>query len=275
MSGSPTVVSVVVRTVVSSRCETAAFASLPHTRRSCDTRHRGAGHRIGKVDVIISRRNDPTLNVYDARDVHQRVEDPVRNGQRWHVDPDHHRIAARRLSDGARAVFARDYLREHVNPGFALTAHSAQGVTADTTHAVLAENTHRNLLYVAMLVAATPTPPTSTNAWPRETDHEHRELAPGVHMARRGTPHDAAALVRTIIGAGDERARTAHDVAADTDHDQLPERVAGLLKRRTRAVARRRALHQGWHRQTQEQAIHRERGIDLQRSRSQDCGIEL
>jgi len=35
VSGSPTVVIVVVRSVVSSRCETAAFPPLPHTRRSC------------------------------------------------------------------------------------------------------------------------------------------------------------------------------------------------------------------------------------------------
>ena len=35
VSGSPTVVIVVVRTVVSSRCETAALPPLPHTRRSC------------------------------------------------------------------------------------------------------------------------------------------------------------------------------------------------------------------------------------------------
>ena len=35
MSGSPTVVIVVVRTVVSSQCETAALPALPHTRRSC------------------------------------------------------------------------------------------------------------------------------------------------------------------------------------------------------------------------------------------------
>jgi hypothetical protein len=37
VSGSPTVVIVVVRSVVSSRCETATFPPLPHTRRSCVT----------------------------------------------------------------------------------------------------------------------------------------------------------------------------------------------------------------------------------------------
>src|SRR5580693_3797419 len=79
------------------------------------------GQRIGKGDVIVSRRNDATIEVYDARDVHQRVDDPVRNGQRWRVlavDPDHNRIAARRLEDGARTVFSGDYLSEHVTHGY-------------------------------------------------------------------------------------------------------------------------------------------------------------
>ena len=77
----------------------------------------------------------------------------MRNGHRWHVyavDTDHNRIAARRLDDGARTAFSGDYLREHITHGYAVTVHSAQGVTADTTHAVLGENTSRALLYVAM-----------------------------------------------------------------------------------------------------------------------------
>ena len=110
------------------------------------------GHRIGVGDLIISRRNDPTIGVFDATDITQPA-DPVRNGNRWRVyavDTDHNRIAARRLDDGARAAFSGDYLREHITHGYAVTVHSAQGVTADTTHAVLGETTTRALLYVAM-----------------------------------------------------------------------------------------------------------------------------
>ena len=75
--------------------------------------------------------------------------DPVRNGHRWQVfavDTEHNRIAARRLDDGARAAFTGDYLREHITHGYAVTVHSAQGVTADATHAVLGENTSRALV---------------------------------------------------------------------------------------------------------------------------------
>ena len=92
------------------------------------------GHRIGVGDLIISRRNDPTLGVFDATDI-TKTADPVRNGNRWQVyavDTDASpRIAARRLDDGARTAFSGDYLREHITHGYAVTVHSAQGVTAE------------------------------------------------------------------------------------------------------------------------------------------------
>jgi len=78
---------------------------------------------------------------------------PLRNGNRWRVaavDGDRNRIAARRLSDGARAIFDGDYVRAHITHGYAVTLHAAQAVTADTSHAVLGENTSRAALYVAM-----------------------------------------------------------------------------------------------------------------------------
>lgn len=110
------------------------------------------GHQISVDDLIISRRNDPTLGALHATESTQHA-DPVRNGNRWRVyaiEPDKRWIAARRLSDGARTVFTGDYLREHITHGYALTVHSAQGATTDTTHAVLSGNTTRALFYVAM-----------------------------------------------------------------------------------------------------------------------------
>jgi hypothetical protein len=77
----------------------------------------------------------------------------VRNGQRWHVtriNPDNNRLIARRLDDQTLGAFTGDYVRRHITHGYALTVHSAQGATADTTHAVLGENATRALAYVAM-----------------------------------------------------------------------------------------------------------------------------
>lgn len=64
-----------------------------------------------------------------------------------------HRIAARRLGDGARAAFSGDYLHEHITHGYAITVHASQGTTAHSTHAVLGDNTSRATLYVAMTPA--------------------------------------------------------------------------------------------------------------------------
>ena len=123
------------------------------------------GHRIAMGDLIITRRNDPTTELRNTS--HPAAEQiPVRNGNRWRVtaiDSYNGRLAADALTTRARVVFDNDYLREHITYGYAVTVHSAQGVTADTTHAVLGETTPRSLLYVACHAAVRPTSPTSAS----------------------------------------------------------------------------------------------------------------
>jgi ATP-dependent exoDNAse (exonuclease V) beta subunit len=134
-------------------------------------------------------------------------------------------------------VFSGDYLRQHVTHGYAVTVHTAQGVTADTTHAVLGEHTSRNLLYVALTRGRHTNTAYLYERHAGETDHEHAQ-EPGVHVMRRGTSRDAAQLVRAIIANHNGQARTAHDIAIQTqDCDQLPERVRSLLDRRTQPAA--------------------------------------
>jgi conjugative relaxase-like TrwC/TraI family protein len=243
------------------------------------------GHRIATGDVILSRRNDPTNPVHDATDFAQ-TADPVRNGQRWTVfavDPDNQRIAARRLSDGARVAFTGDYLQEHVTHGYAVTVHSAQGVTAEVTHAVLGEHTSRNLLYVALTRGRESNTAYLYERRAGETEHEHAaELEPGVHVARRGTSREAAQLVRTIIANRDERARTAHDVAAGAEgREQLPQRVQHLLDRRAHAVQTRRRVYRQSIQATVDERIEQQRFIDQHLSHNQDrehgidYGLEL
>jgi hypothetical protein len=92
------------------------------------------GHRLGIGDVIISRRDEPTLGVFDAADIHT-ASDAVRNGQRATRRRQPQTSAYRRTAPrrGARAPFSGDYLRQHITHGYAVTVHSAQGVNADTT----------------------------------------------------------------------------------------------------------------------------------------------
>ena len=129
----------------------------------------------------------------------------MRNGNRWRVagiDPATNRIAAERLDDGARVVFDGDYLREHVTLGYAVTVHSAQGVTADTTHAVLGENTTRSMLYVAMTRgrAGEQRIPLRDGSARASTTTEPA----GRHVLRRGTP-SAGPLARAIIANHDDQ----------------------------------------------------------------------
>jgi hypothetical protein len=79
-----------------------------HTAPGAPTATAARGHRIAATDIIVSRHNDPTIEVFDATDIHKSA-DPVRNGNRWRVtaiDPKNNSVAARRIGDNARAVFS-------------------------------------------------------------------------------------------------------------------------------------------------------------------------
>jgi hypothetical protein len=238
------------------------------------------GHRIGVGDLILTRRNDPTI---DLRSPNGRAGhlDSVRNGNRWRVaaiDPARNRVAAQRLDDGAQTVLENEYLREHVGLGYAVTVHTAQGVTADTTHAVLGENTTRSLLYVAMTRGRHTN---TAHLYERnigESEYGHHE-PDGTHLTSRGTSRDAASLIRAILANHDQAPITAHDYAAHTPVAALPDRVRSLLNRRTTAAHRRRATYETWqteadsHAQSMSRA--RERASSKSRDRSPDTGIEL
>lgn len=244
-----------------------------------DTVTAARGHRIGVGDLIITRRNNPTIELRNTKDPAAQ-ETPVRNGHRWRVtaiDPENSLIAARRLDDNALAVFYRDYVREHITHGYAVTVHSAQGVTTDTSHAILGETTTRQMLYVALTRAR------HTNTaylYERTTEHEHgRERSDQVHSIQRGTTHHAGQLVRAIIANHDNQVVTAHDTAAQSVNTQLPEEVQNLLRRRTAAVHRRREAFQRRTAEiqsyTQAMAKARERHAERSQDQSLDSGIEI
>ena len=69
-----------------------------------------------------------------------------------------------------------DYVREHITHGYAVTVHTAQGVTADTSHVVPGESTTRAALYMAMTCRRE-----ANNAYlyERAPEHEYRAGDPG------------------------------------------------------------------------------------------------
>ncbi|SHU25972.1 TrwC relaxase [Mycobacteroides abscessus subsp. bolletii] len=193
------------------------------------------------------------------------------------IDTNNNLIACERLDDKARAVFDQTYFREHVSLGYAVTVHSAQGVTADTSIAVLSGATSRNLLYVAMTrgrhANIAHIYEHSTEAG--EFSHERPSRT---HVAQRGDSHEAATLVHGIL-CNDEQAITAHDYASHTADEALPQRVRSLLNTRAAADKYRRDSYQAWKSVTQERDCSRveaqARDIDRRQHRSADYGLEL
>ena len=203
-------------------------------------------------DIIISRNNDATLTVEPGRQ-HGRGEriDQVRNGNRWRVvgvDPTQGRIAAERLTDQARVVFADDYLREHITLGYATTLHAAQGITVgnSTTRGacftVLSDNASRAMAYVGMTRGKDENHAFIYQPITGEADHQHGRVASGaeIHAIRRGNKYAAAHYFRMIL-ANDDRPRTMHAQADRTDRELLPPAVGALLDRNDKRRAARRA----------------------------------
>jgi hypothetical protein len=206
--------------------------------------------KVAPGDIVLSRRNDLNIVVHPGSGGSGRA-DQVRNGNRWRVaaiDADTNRIAAERLSDGARAVFHDDYLQQHVTLGYATTVHSAQGVTADSCYAILGEGSSRAMAYVAMTRGRHNNEAYLYQKLSNEADHEHSRTTFGeaIHSARRGNKYSAAQHFRTII-ANDHRPRTVHAEAQRTQRHLLPDPVTELLQRnsdrcRTRQAAWRAQL---------------------------------
>ena len=105
---------------------------------------------VGVGDRIITRRNDRTLRSPDGQH--------VRNGDLWTVTalhPDGSLDAT--PASGERRSTARGsvrlpagYVAEHVDLGYAITVHRAQGATVDRAHVLTSPSMGREALYVAM-----------------------------------------------------------------------------------------------------------------------------
>jgi conjugative relaxase-like TrwC/TraI family protein len=237
------------------------------------------GQQVAVGDVIISRRNDPTIEFHHSTPNAESLPS-VRNGNRWRVagiDTTRNLLGAERLADGARVLFDQNYFREHVSLGYAVTVHSAQGVTADASIALLREDTSRNLLYVAMTRGRHANHAHIYERTTEASEFSHEQPA-GTHIAQRGDSRDAASLIHRIL-ANDEPVITAHDYAALVNEEALPDRVRSLLDRRATVTERRRCGYQAWKAAREEHDLSRaqaqQRQIDRSEHRSTDIGLEL
>ncbi|WP_145000723.1 MobF family relaxase [Kocuria rhizophila] len=103
------------------------------------------GTMAGAGDTIITRRNDRRL---------RNGKDWVRNGDTWAIKDvrDDGSVTIRRTGRrfGEAIVLPAAYVAEHVDLGYAVTAHRAQGITTDTAHVLVEPTTTRENFYVSM-----------------------------------------------------------------------------------------------------------------------------
>ncbi|MCA0306335.1 MAG: relaxase domain-containing protein [Actinobacteria bacterium] len=102
------------------------------------------GNLASAGDTIITRTNNRKLRVSPT--------DWVKNGDRWTiVDVDSQRgLHVRHTQSGRHVQLPVDYVAESVELGYATTTHTAQGVTADTMHGMLAGNESRQQAYTML-----------------------------------------------------------------------------------------------------------------------------
>lgn len=104
------------------------------------------GNEASRGDLIITRQNDRRLALGRGW---------VKNGDRWTVTRanDDGSLTVRRVHSKWRTTITLPavYVTEHVELGYAITAHRAQGSTVDTAHAIVhSPEMTRESLYVAM-----------------------------------------------------------------------------------------------------------------------------
>ena len=99
------------------------------------------GSVVGVGDSVVTRRNQRGLSTGSGW---------VKNGDQWSVVGMRRNgsIDVRRLNGPGRATLPSAYVREHVELGYATTAHRAQGRTVDTAHSFVSATTLREPLYV-------------------------------------------------------------------------------------------------------------------------------
>ena len=203
----------------------------------------------------------------------------MRNGNRWRVtamNPDSSRLIARRLDDNTLGAFSGDYLREHITHGYAVTIHCAQGVTADTTHAIAGRNRYPP---AALCRHDTRRDTNTAYLYESRTEQERRNATNLTmqHLMARGTSRDAAHLARVIATHHDQPA-TAHRLPLTPRQRPCQDIVAALVNRTSAlspdAAATTRNAKARWQRRrlapsTSPRADHRPRREHRRRPRTE------
>ncbi|MFC8797195.1 MobF family relaxase [Promicromonospora sp. NPDC057138] len=173
------------------------------------------GTEASEGDLVITRRN--RRNLVTVRGGF------VRNGDRWQIT--HTRrdgtVEARRLLSGRRGsqaptrlgssvILPARYVAEHLDLGYAVTAHRAQGITVDTAHVLVTARTIRENLYVALTRGRH-----ANHAYVATDQPDDDHTPPAENLTARGI------LYRIL-------ARPGAELSAHETHDAEHDKWAGL-----------------------------------------------
>ena len=187
--------------------------------------HDGTRAAIG--DTVITRRNDRRLRT---------ARSWVRNGDRWTVVGigRNGSVEVRRTGQrwGSTALLPAEYVKHHVDLGYAVTAHRAQGITTDSAHVVLASGMTRENLYVAMTrgresnVAYVALDQSDVaHSGPRPGDNPDKtahSILSGVlqHAGAEPSAHEALRVEQNIWGSVAQIAAEYETIAAAAQHER-------------------------------------------------------
>jgi len=203
----------------------------------------GDGSRASVGDLVITRRNDRTLRTLRGG--------WVKNGDRWRITDIRKdgSVVVRRLDLKRRgsAVLPPEYVAEHVDLGYAITAHRAQGITVDTAHVVVTASTTRENLYVSMtrgrdanIAYVALDQPDDSHSTPEPDDVSARAVLYGVlqHTGASKSAHQTIEEEYTTYGGIDRLAAELETIAAEAQHDRFVDllRRSGLSEAEQRAV---------------------------------------
>jgi len=181
--------------------------------------------RAAAGDVIITRRNDRRLRAGRGW---------VRNGDRWTVTDvrDDGSLTVRRAGSRGVVMLPAGYVAEHLDLGYAVTAHRAQGITTDTAHVLADPSTTRENLYVAMtrgrnanrVYVATDRPDDSHNG-PHPADNPDataRSVLYGVlqHVGAEFSAHEMITAEHEQWGSVAQLAAEYETIAQAAQHDR-------------------------------------------------------
>jgi len=210
------------------------------------------GSHAGVGDTVITRRNDRKIAASNGSDW-------VRNGDIWTITDvrGDGSITIRRpgRSYGGAIVLPAAYVAEHVDLGYAVTAHRAQGVTTDTAHVLVEPTATRENFYVSMTRGRA-----ANNAYvilDRSDDHQQphpgddpnassRSVLTGVlqHVGAELSAHETITAEQEQWGSIAQLAAEYETIAAAAQHDRWASlvRASGLTAEQAQAAVESEAF---------------------------------